>query len=62
MFGPEMHGVVLGALVVLGVLIMTVVFQVLWTMTMPEVFGLKPIRYWVAFRLLLTAHCSFLRS
>lgn len=27
----------------------------LWNNTMPEAFGLKPIRFWIAFRLLLLA-------
>ncbi len=48
---------VLAAAVVLGVLVVTAVFQVLWNMTMPDVFGLKPIAYWVAFRLLLIGAC-----
>ena len=45
------------ALVVLLALVASFVaaaiFQVLWNTTMPEVFGLKQIRYWVAYRLLL---------
>lgn len=31
----------------------------LWNMTMPEVFGLKVITYWQAFRLLLIAGLLF---
>ncbi len=30
-------------------------FQWLWNITMPETFGLKRIRYWIAFRLLIIA-------
>lgn len=30
-----------------------VILQALWNMTMPEALGTKPIRYWIAFRLLL---------
>jgi hypothetical protein len=33
----------------------TAIFQWLWNITMPEVFGLREIRFWVAFRLLLIA-------
>ena len=38
----------------------TAIFQWLWNITMPEAFGLKEIRFWVAFRLLLIA--AFLTS
>ncbi len=31
----------------------------LWNMTMPEVFHLKPITYWQAFRLMLIAGLLF---
>ena len=50
-------------LIALGVVIFFVgvaVFEWLWNITMPEQFGLKPIRYWVAFRLLVIA--AFLTS
>ncbi|MCE7950057.1 MAG: hypothetical protein DYH18_03010 [Xanthomonadales bacterium PRO7] len=36
------------------------IFQWLWNITMPEAFGLKTLRYWVAFRLLFIA--AFLTS
>jgi hypothetical protein len=36
------------------------IFQWLWNITMPEAFGLRQIRFWVAFRLLLIA--GFLTS
>lgn len=36
-------------------LLATFIFQWLWNITMPEVFGLREIRFWVAFRLLLIA-------
>jgi hypothetical protein len=45
---------------VLLVLLGIGIFQWLWNITMPQVFGLKPIGYWVAFRLLLIA--GFLTS
>lgn len=42
-------------LILLLVLMATTIFQWLWNITMPEAFGLRPIRFWVAFRLLLIA-------
>lgn len=42
------------------VLLVTAIFQWLWNITMPEVFGLRRIGFWVAFRLLLIA--GFLTS
>jgi hypothetical protein len=41
--------------VVLAVFVVTAIFQWLWNITMPQVFGLKPITYWIAFRLLIVA-------
>ena len=35
------------------------IFQLLWNITVPEVFGLRMIRYWQAFRLLLMAGMMF---
>lgn len=35
------------------------VFMFLWNITMPDVFGLKAISYWQAFRLLLLAGIIF---
>lgn len=46
--------------VVLLVLLGTAIFQWLWNITMPEVFGLRRIGFWLAFRLLLIA--GFLTS
>lgn len=34
-------------------------FQWLWNMTMPDVFNLKKINYWQAFRLMLIAGLLF---
>jgi hypothetical protein len=42
------------------VLLGTAIFQWLWNITMSQVFGLKRIGFWVAFRLLLIA--GFLTS
>jgi hypothetical protein len=35
------------------------VFQFLWNITVPQIFGLVRIRYWQAFRLLLMAGMIF---
>jgi hypothetical protein len=40
--------------------LLAAIFQWLWNITMPEAFGLRPIRFWIAFRLLLIA--AFLAS
>ena len=55
-----MNAVFMLVLFVLLVFFAVAVFQLLWNTTMPETFGPKPIRYWVAFRLLVIA--SFLTS
>jgi len=41
------------------IFVMPLIFQILWNVTMPEVFALKRIRYWQAFRLLLIASMVF---
>jgi hypothetical protein len=46
-------------LVVIGVFLVPLIFQLLWNITVPEIFGLKRIRYWQAFRLLLIANMIF---
>lgn len=50
-----MAPIIITSLLILLVLFATAVFQWLWNITMPEVFGLGQIRFWVAFRLLLIA-------
>jgi Ca2+/H+ antiporter, TMEM165/GDT1 family len=35
------------------------IFQLLWNWTMPQVFRLRPITYWQAFRILLIAEFAF---
>ncbi|HEX8551915.1 MAG TPA: hypothetical protein VF681_10215 [Abditibacteriaceae bacterium] len=40
--------------------IITAIFHWLWNITMPQVFGLKEITFWIAMRLLLIA--GFLTS
>ena len=39
--------------------LIAVIFRWLWNITMPQVFGLKEITYWQAFRLLLIAGILF---
>ena len=49
-------------IVVLGVIaffLLIALFQWLWNITIPELFGLKHVRYWQAFRLLLIAQVMF---
>lgn len=46
-------------LVIIGVFLVPLIFQLLWNITVPEIFGLKTIRYWQAFRLLLIASMIF---
>jgi hypothetical protein len=40
-------------LICVVLLIITAVLQWLWNTTIPELFGLKEIRYWQAFRLII---------
>jgi hypothetical protein len=47
--------VFIASVVISLLLIGAAVFQLLWNMTMPQVFGLRQIGFWVAFRLLLMA-------
>ncbi len=42
-------------LVVVALFVMTSVFEALWNTTMPQLFNLKLITFWQAFRLLLLA-------
>ena len=41
--------------VIFLVMLVAAIFQWLWNMTIPEVFGLNPLSFWQAFRLLLIA-------
>ncbi len=50
----------IATIVVFVPLLATAIFQWLWNITVPEAFGLRQIRFWVAFRLLLIA--AFLTS
>lgn len=45
------------ALVILFVLIL--VFKWLWNITMPEVFGIREVTFWQAFRILILASILF---
>ena len=44
------------ALVMLMAAILPALFEWLWNITMPEVFGMPALNYWQSFRLLLIAH------
>ena len=46
-------------LAIIVAFIVPMVFQFLWNITVPEIFGLMEIRYWQAFRLLLMASMIF---
>jgi hypothetical protein len=46
-------------LAILIVFVVPLMFQLLWNITVPEIFGLMKIRYWQAFRLLLMASMIF---
>ena len=45
--------------IVVAIFVVPLIFQLLWNITVPEVFGLRMIRYWQAFRLLLMACMIF---
>jgi hypothetical protein len=49
--------VVAGFVVVL--LVLPALLQLLWNMTLPDLFGTKTIRYWQAFRLILIVSILF---
>ena len=44
---------------IIGVFVVPLIFQLLWNITVPEIFGLTRIRYWQGFRLLLIASMIF---
>lgn len=44
-----------GAIAVFLISVVTALFQWLWNITMPDMFRLKRITYWQAFRLLILA-------
>lgn len=55
-----MNVLIIGLLAASLVLLGTTMFQWLWNITMPDVFGLRQIRFWVALRLLIVS--GFLTS
>jgi len=60
----DIVAVLIGALVglVIGLVIIaliTLFFRWIWNMTMPEVFGIKTLTFWQAFRILLLAAILF---
>jgi hypothetical protein len=50
---------VLVGLVIMMAFIVPAFFQFLWNITVPEIFGLRTITYWQAFRLLLMSSMIF---
>ena len=52
-------GILVFVALVLSVFLVTAIFQWLWNITMPEAFGLRPLTYWIAFRLLIIANILF---
>jgi hypothetical protein len=46
-------------LAIIAIFVVPMIFQFLWNITVPEIFGLMKIRYWQAFRLLLMASMVF---
>lgn len=52
-------GVLVFIALVLAVFLVAAIFQWLWNITMPEAFGLRPLTYWIAFRLLVIANILF---
>jgi hypothetical protein len=49
-------GIAIGALIVV---IIVTIFRWLWNTTMPEVFGLKQLSFWQAFKIMLLAGLLF---
>jgi hypothetical protein len=54
-----MMPLVLVALAITLIFFVPSFFQLLWNITVPEIFGLRTITYWQAFRLLLMAGMIF---
>ena len=54
-----MMPLVLVGFAIMMVFFVPLVFQFLWNITVPEIFKLRTIRYWQAFRLLLMASTIF---
>ena len=54
-----MMPLVLVGFAIMMVFFVPLVFQFLWNITVPEIFKLRTIRYWQAFRLLLMASMIF---
>jgi len=46
-------------LAIVAVFVVPLIFQFLWNITVPEIFGLVRITYWQSFRLLLMAGMIF---
>ena len=55
----SVEGLVIIPLIIAIFVVVVFVFQLLWNTTMPEVFKLRQITFWQAFRLLLLASIIF---
>jgi len=60
----ELAGALVGAIagLIIGLVILaivTLIFRWLWNITVPDVFGLKTLTFWQAFRILLLAAILF---
>lgn len=53
-------GAVVGLAIALVIIaLVTLFFRWIWNMTMPEVFGIKSLTFWQAFRILILASILF---
>ena len=53
LFGTIGFGILAITLGVLGLFLVSGLLRWIWNTTVPEIFGLRPLRYWQAFRLLV---------
>ena len=51
--GMGMNGLAIVCVAICVLTLVTAIFRWLWNITMPQVFGVKQISFWVAFRLLI---------
>ena len=59
-FAGALIGIVVGLVIGLVILaIVTLIFRWLWNTTVPDVFGVKALTFWQAFRILLLSAILF---
>ena len=59
-FAGALIGMIVGLIIGLVILsLVTLIFRWLWNTTMPDVFGLKALTFWQAFRILLLSAILF---